>query len=130
MSPFRVHDVATLVNEKGSDLSEAYPSLRLGMLFFSTPIEQATAEEKRALGDDTGIKTVLNTQYAKEVRYKKGNDDNVNSGTYKAETWTVENVLDLISCHVFLRRGTFANNHVMNMPFWTWMSVFRFSDTI
>ena len=122
MSTFRVHDVATLVNEQGHDLSEAYPALRLGMLFFSTPIEQATAEEKRALREDAGIKSILNTSYAKEVRY------NNDSGTYKSETWTVENVLDLISCHIFLRRGTFAKNHVMNMPFWTWMSVFRFSD--
>lgn len=107
-----LHDIAPLVNKRSDEPSTQSPLLRPGLLFRIPSIEQANDEDNRELREEFNIKTIVNTRHG-AMRYHRDNK----TESYVSETWAVEKVLGVTSCHVYLRRGrAFAENLLNELP--------------
>lgn len=86
--------------------------LKQGQLFVSTPIDFATAIDKRYLRADLGINTIVNTLP------RSGGGRFVYDGPAlekKSEDFGIEDVLGLKSCVLILRSDAFIKNAMKEM---------------
>ncbi|KAH0370074.1 amine oxidase, partial [Aureobasidium melanogenum] len=103
-----VHDVGAI-----DDPSGHASQLKKGLLFVCTPIEFATATDKRYLRVDLGIKTLVNTLRGPDDRRFVFDGPALNK---KFEDFCLEDVLGLKSCLVVLRSDAFIKNAMNEMP--------------
>lgn len=117
LSGISVQDIGSLVNANQNQAVSRGPLLRQGQWFRRTPVEQANDEDKQILREGLKVSTIINTHtnnFSRPGCY----DQSTNAYARGLERCTVENVLDLIWCHLRLRGTAYVEDLLGQLSLW------------